>query len=837
MTYLWYNLGDIGGEVMAQDNDELVRIKRKTTETGEIKFNTVPDEQTGENRTLLNQQPIERVEAKGFDPNLQRDSSQTLPTDFATSRRPALDSKNHVMPGAGAAPQPIERPIDSHESAPDIGKDYGESRDPGYNGYRNDGIQRPQGVESTEGVPTGDNGVNMGVPTSPVLPGQGTGLNKKDGLKKEEAKKNKKEQQDGSQEQGTLGGTETGEGESRTSSEEPTTGGTKRKEAGKTELNPEAPSPVSKQRENQDINGYGALKRPQKPGSFENDATARSRRNFEHTRFMQQGESSEDQAASRGQSGIPRPRINRGNIHDSEGGLSGLGAKLRNGLRALGKGKTNDEISEGGKGGKSTSQSFTDNIRRVGAFLARHPYAAIATGVVILILLILIISESDGGSWKRGIHCTYNLKGVSSSGEVKLEGLQVELINCDGKASNYTVLETVDFEKYVLGVALAEIGPTSPDEAIKAQIIAARGFALKRNSGMCPGNQDGCFYGYNASTGKIRMRACEADQVYWDYDKNIYRQERGAISIYSPEINSGTLWKSALSDDRKAHVLALADEVKGKVLIDSGDNVISTNYVASVSRQFIEKANEGKDYEQILREVYTDSAGFSDGECTSYGNIDYGDYVLSSDGHEILHQPIDSFLRSKGTTLEEFNALIESNVNQAGYGTRAGVVAAAVTLIAELGNNYGVKVPYYWGGGHFDGVVVGALDTWGTTKCHTYANNTSYNYCGLDCSGFVSWAVKNGGFNIGPTTNYAVNLQGVRKVTLSNKPVMQPGDLLESKGHVVLIIGVEESTGNYVCAEASGNSSGVLFTRRPFKSSGYWGVDMEGFYETHVRSK
>lgn len=217
------------------------------------------------------------------------------------------------------------------------------------------------------------------------------------------------------------------------------------------------------------------------------------------------------------------------------------------------------------------------------------------------------------------------------------------------------------------------------------------------------------------------------------------------------------------------------------------------------------------------------------------GNINYGDYVLSSDGHEILHQPLDEFLSSKGTSLEAFNNLIASNVQENGYGTRAGVVTAAVTLIAELGNNYNVKIPYFWGGGHADGVVDGALGYWGSTQCHTYANGQSYNYCGLDCSGFVPWAIKNGGFNITPlVTGGFQSLPGAERVSLTNSAVLQPGDLLESSGHVILIVGVDEN--NYICAEAAGNETGVLFSTHPFNASGYWGVNMEGFYNTRARS-
>ena len=217
------------------------------------------------------------------------------------------------------------------------------------------------------------------------------------------------------------------------------------------------------------------------------------------------------------------------------------------------------------------------------------------------------------------------------------------------------------------------------------------------------------------------------------------------------------------------------------------------------------------------------------------GSINYGDYVLSSEGDEILHQPLDQFLASKGTSLEAFNNLIASNVQENGYGTRAGVVTAAVTLIAELGNNYNVKVPYFWGGGHADGVVDGALGYWGSTQCHTYANGQSYNYCGLDCSGFVPWAIKNGGFSITPlVTGGFQSLPGAERVSLTNSAVLQPGDLLESSGHVILIVGVDEN--NYICAEAAGNETGVLFSTHPFNASGYWGVNMEGFYNTQARS-
>lgn len=216
------------------------------------------------------------------------------------------------------------------------------------------------------------------------------------------------------------------------------------------------------------------------------------------------------------------------------------------------------------------------------------------------------------------------------------------------------------------------------------------------------------------------------------------------------------------------------------------------------------------------------------------GTIDYGDYTLSSDGDSILNQSLESFLSSNGSSLEEFNNLIASNVNEAGYGTRAGVVAAAVTLIAELGNNYDVKIPYFYSGGH-DAISNYANGVWGAGSCHTYANGVFYDRCGLDCSGFVSWAVSNGGFNVSITSSGGFqNLPGAERVSLQDSAVLQPGDILETNGHVILVVGIEDN--QYVCAEASGKITGVIFSRHSFNMSGYWGVKMDGFYNMQVRS-
>ena len=520
-------------------------------------------------------------------------------------------------------------------------------------------------------------------------------------------------------------------------------------------------------------------------------------------------------------------------------GKPGLGTGKKGGIG--GKEKALNKLNPfKGKKGKNALKPAKDAAVKMTVALMKSPYFWIVLGVivgffVILMLIVFIATGNVTHNGKGGKNCKYNVNGILSTGTVELSNLEVELINCSGTESNYTVLKTIPFEDYVVGVAMAEIGSSSPDEAIKAQIIAARNFSLTRQKGMCPSNPDECFYGYNASTGKIRMRACEADQVYWNYTEDIYRKDEGSISKYSPEVDSsnGTLWHAKLDQKRIGEIETIAEAVAGEILIDSDTNIISTNYNSTTSNQFIDLANDGKTYKDILKEVYG-SDSINGATCTSSGTIDYGDYTLTSDGDTIINEPLDKFLEKNGSSIEEFNGLIEKNVKDAGFGTRAGVVAAAVTLIAELGDNYDAKVPYFWGGGH-GAIASGALGNWGSNECSTYANGHHYNRCGLDCSGFVAWAIANGGFKVSPAgaASYYSTIGGGKKTSISSSsPTMEPGDLIANSHHVVLIVGVDEASNSYIVAHASGIESGVLFGKWSYSyvASEYYGVKLDSYY-------
>lgn len=776
-----------------------------------------------DSNVVSRKQPAESLSAQGYNSPSSTSYSKrpsSLPKDNNSFARDSIGGNNGLDQNSGLNGRNEGLPVHENgpqarpnETAPDIGKDYGSSMpndervgDNGYNPYPD--TPGSEGEEQVERqVPQEASQQGNQLPPEGQTDDE---LGKKDGLdNQEEQKKPGENQLEGQQQEKKP--------------EDPTAKGYEggQQQEKKTPTG-DSPAPGG--------NGYGALKnKSQAPAT--NDSTANARRNLEHANRMREG-----QAAERGK---PSPSLGKKSSLPAKksaglGGIgAGIGASLKKGIKNF---FNRNEVSDSDKGGEEQDNSFLgDLMRNLMSSILSNPYALIIIAIVILLILIILAVLDDDWSMKTGRGsktCTYNLAGISSTGNVELTDLKVEVVNCDATKDNYKVLETVDFEKYILGVALAEAGPSSPDEALKAQMIAVRNFSLTRHLGMCPSNPDNCFHGYNASTGVIRMRACTNDQVYWDYTKDCPAQDRdGQPTLYCVGVeNPNKTWKKALSAERQAQVEALAAEVAGEVLLDENGNVMKLGYKAPQTEQFIEMANNGSDYVSILSAVYgSDTIG--EAECSYNGNMQYFDYQLTSDGDTILHQPLEEFLDANGSSLEKFNDLIEDHVEEAGYGTRAGVVAAAVTLIGELGDEYNVKVPYYWGGGHYDGVVVGALGYWGSTQCHTYANGQHYNYCGFDCSGFVPWAIKNGGFNkgVGLASDFQY-MSGAKRVGLNSGPVLKPGDLLESEGHVILVVGIDEESNQYICAEAMGNAYGVLFTRRAFNLSGYWGVDLEEYY-------
>lgn len=182
--------------------------------------------------------------------------------------------------------------------------------------------------------------------------------------------------------------------------------------------------------------------------------------------------------------------------------------------------------------------------------------------------------------------------------------------------------------------------------------------------------------------------------------------------------------------------------------------------------------------------------------------------------------------------VENFNQYIKDNVNAAGYGTRAGVVAAGLSLISGYNFATGKRLRYSQPLRQVN-KETNTIDSEGIVKNDFY----------LDCSSFAWWTLYTGGFKIpffssGITTRaYTGDQINWAKETGLLKPIEEgkAGDFLvhhNSKGeHIILVLGNYD--GGYYCAEFSSPSSGAIISKRSYqllKNEQYSLMDMSQYY-------
>lgn len=211
------------------------------------------------------------------------------------------------------------------------------------------------------------------------------------------------------------------------------------------------------------------------------------------------------------------------------------------------------------------------------------------------------------------------------------------------------------------------------------------------------------------------------------------------------------------------------------------------------------------------------------------------------------------YVKCKQFTKEEadlINEILFDRVESAGYGTRAGVIAAARFLALE----FSYRVHYFSENGrlknyppykHVDGegryyhkglylseddyslleegAILAGPAMWGC-EIPMYVNLPQYKYGqkypnGLDCSGFVTWALYNGGIDVGDlgagenASHYDLDDLGTKvKITkdLLNSNKVKVGDLIGNNGHMAIIAGIDEK--NYYIAESLNTTAGVVIT-------------------------
>lgn len=215
-----------------------------------------------------------------------------------------------------------------------------------------------------------------------------------------------------------------------------------------------------------------------------------------------------------------------------------------------------------------------------------------------------------------GNMCTYDVNGeIVSNIKVRLmqAGAVGSLGHCGGTYGEpMEGEELVDFEKYVLGVAYAEVGEAS-EEAFKAQLIMARTFALNRPSAM--NNAHGIKLEEENGGWILQITNCVSDQVYCDPDKGCSKNGSSQYNMLYSGLEHPVTYKEPLPAD--SPLRQWANEVMGKVLVDSSGNLVNTSYNSSRQNSIADMADAGYDYTDILVSVYGSGVEITEGNCTS----------------------------------------------------------------------------------------------------------------------------------------------------------------------------------------------------------------------------
>ena len=209
--------------------------------------------------------------------------------------------------------------------------------------------------------------------------------------------------------------------------------------------------------------------------------------------------------------------------------------------------------------------------------------------------------------------------------------------------------------------------------------------------------------------------------------------------------------------------------------------------------------------------------------------------------------PCGKFTEEEATQLDE---MLKFYVDKAGQGTRAGAVAAARFLTLQ----FKYRVPYFYENGRLNNSGVNLADgegryyqkglylskskydlirykfngpaMWGC-PLRNWDNNERFGFVagnrmpnGLDCSGFVSWALFNGGSDPGdygagetPDKYQMTDTGEYKRITrqMINENQIKTGDLLNYPGHIAIIIGQDDTY--YYVAESLPHLYGVVPTK------------------------
>ena len=274
----------------------------------------------------------------------------------------------------------------------------------------------------------------------------------------------------------------------------------------------------------------------------------------------------------------------------------------------------------------------------------------------------------------------------------------------------------------------------------------------------------------------------------------------------------------------KAELLEEIKDVKSYIEIRKEIAALKNNFDRKKYEALLEKIENINDVliKEKLKKELKDSIG-------AYGSLAMYDINPSSSLYKntrpLQNITIKELLAKNGSSVDKLNLEIRNAVEAVGVGTREAPVAAAMVLHETLAR-YGYHLYYRWGGKLYG---LGVDPGWGKNIgapgiCSTHFNPSfcfsSFKYGGLDCSGFVNWAISQG-FQDKNHPRQSTTLKNTISIRGQNKAICNVGDTLVNDVHITLIAALDDKNKRYIILEDTG-SYGMRLSTVPYNTSAYF---------------
>ncbi len=291
------------------------------------------------------------------------------------------------------------------------------------------------------------------------------------------------------------------------------------------------------------------------------------------------------------------------------------------------------------------------------------------------------------------------------------------------------------------------------------------------------------------------------------------------------------------SDERENGLTASSDSL----LVRNWQDILAV-YVYEKSLQGTEEfkldsASKG-DLARIFEEMNPLIRDEANPSHVSYAGYHINQYIkknkIAKEDRTLLKKYVETDCKLLCAIVTDAKGFVRQSVGENVSEERVNVITAAYSLVGEVG--------YFWGG---KSTVIGKDEGWGTAErvdAEGSPSTGTMRAYGLDCSGFVTWAVINGYLdqNMQSSVGDGTSDQWLKANVVSEEDA-QPGDLVFQRGpeagsnnHVGIICG-QTDAGDWIAVHCSSSKNGVTVGEAYGASFRY--IRQPDFYPTEEEFK